>query len=180
MAFERTTFHGFSALILALGSLLLALSGCSRSRPPTIAVIPRTTALVLWESEHAGAEDAAKKTGFSIYWNAPTSEDDVERQIDFVEHAIRRKDAGLVLAPDQALAMMVPVRTAIAEGIPTVVVSSPLAIPPGPKLSYILNDEDATGAMAAERMGSILNGNGEVALLGIDSDISGIIQRPRF
>ena len=72
---------------------------------------------------------------------------------------------------------MVPVRDVIARGIPTVVISSPLAIPPGGKLSYILNDEDETGRLAAERIGSILHGEGSVAILGIDPDVTGIIHR---
>ena len=40
---------------------------------------------------------------------------------------------------------MIPIRDVVSRGIPTVIVSSPLAIPPGGKLSYILNDEDESG-----------------------------------
>jgi ribose transport system substrate-binding protein len=133
--------------------------------------------LVLWEAEHAGAELSAKRAGFRIYWNAPTSEDDVDRQIAIIKQAINRGAVGLVLAPDQALALMVPVRDVVARGIPTVVISSPLAIPPGGKLSYILNDEDETGRLAAERIGAILHGEGSVAILGIDPDVTGITHR---
>ena len=142
-----------------------------------IAVIPRTTALVLWESEHAGAEAAAKKTGYTVYWSAPTREDDGERQIAFMQKAVQRGASGLVLAPDQALALMVPVRNVVARGIPTVIISSPLPIPPGGKLSYILNDEEATGRIAADRIGLILQGKGKVAVVGIDPDITGIVVR---
>jgi len=164
---------------LAVAVCLTAVTSCRTSRHPTIAVIPRTTALILWEAEHAGAESSAKRAGFNIYWNAPTSEDDVDRQIGLIKQAIDRGAEGLVLAPDQALALMVPVRDVVARGIPTVVISSPLAIPPGGKLSYILNDEDETGRLAAERIGSILHGAGSVAILGIDPDVTGIIHRAR-
>ena len=166
-----------SAGILAISACMMAVTSCHSSRHPTIAVIPRTTALILWEAEHAGAELSAKRTGFNIYWNAPTSEDDVDKQIAIIKQAVDRGAEGLVLAPDQALALMVPVRDVIARGIPTVVISSPLAIPPGGKLSYILNDEDETGRLAAERIGSILHGEGSVAILGIDPDVTGIIHR---
>jgi ribose transport system substrate-binding protein len=166
-----------NAAVVAVVAGLLSFIGCRSSRHPTIAVIPRTTALILWEAEHAGAEMSARKAGFDIYWNAPTSEDDVDRQIAIIKQAIDRGAAGLVLAPDQALALMVPVRDVVARGIPTVVISSPLAIPPGGKLSYILNDEDETGLLAAERIGSILHGEGSVAILGIDPDVTGIIHR---
>src|SRR5690348_12466820 len=84
----------------AAGILLACLPGC-RSNPRTIAVIPRTTGISLWEPEHAGAEDAARGDGFRIYWNAPTREDDVQNQIALVERIIDQRYAGLVLAPDQ-------------------------------------------------------------------------------
>lgn len=170
---ERRTW-----ILTALVVAVLGVNGC-RSERPMIAVIPRTTALVLWEAEHAGAEAAASREGLKIYWNAPTREDDVQRQIAVIDRAMARGAKGLVLAPDQALALMVPVREIVAKGIPTVVISSPLPIKPGGKLSYILNDEDATGKMAAGRIGKILGGAGTIAVLGVDPDISGIIDRTR-
>ncbi len=151
--------------------------GCGRAPRPVVAVIPRTTALMLWEAEHAGAEIAARREGLTVYWNAPTREDDVGRQIFLIQRAVASGARGLVLAPDQALALMVPVREVLARGIPTVVISSPLSIPPGGKLSYILNDEEATGRLAAERIGGILAGKGTVAVLGVDPDVSGILER---
>jgi ribose transport system substrate-binding protein len=165
------------SLATALSSLVAI--GCRSSANPVIAVIPRTTALVLWEAEHAGAEAAAKQAGFTVYWNAPTSEDDVQRQIALVKRSVNDGAQGLVLAPDQALALMVPIRDIVARGIPTVVISSPLPIAPGGKLSYILNDEEETGRIAANRIGEILHGSGSVAVLGIDPDVTGILLRTR-
>src|ERR1700733_9509958 len=151
-------------------------AGCDR-RLPTVAVIPRTTALILWEAAHAGAESAARQEGLKVYWNAPTREDDVQRQIDIMQHAISSGARGLVLAPDQGLALMVPVRNIVARGIPTVIISSRLPVQPGGKLSYILNDEETTGRLAAQRIGQILSGKGTVAVLGVDPDVSGILER---
>lgn len=165
--------------VVGAATMLFALSGCRVGREPVIAVIPRTTALMLWEAEHAGAEKAAREAGFSIYWNAPTNEDDVQKQIALIRRSVDDGAQGLVLAPDQALALMIPVRDVVARGIPTVIVSSPLANPPGGKLSYILNDEEETGRIAAERIGSILDGAGSVAVLGIDPDVTGILLRTR-
>jgi ribose transport system substrate-binding protein len=154
-------------------------SGCGSNRPATIAVIPRTTGVMKWESEHAGAETAARPLGIRIYWNAPTRQDDVERQISMVEDVIRRKDRGLVLAPDAALALMSPVQRVLAHGIPTVVVGSSLTIPPGGLLSYVLNDDAAAGRIAADRIGFLLHGKGSVVVLGLDSNIRGVLVRAR-
>lgn len=144
-----------------------------------IAVIPRTTGLSLWEPEHAGAEAAAAKHGFKIYWNAPTREDDIQGQIALVQKAIDKQYGGLILSPDQTLALMTPVRRAVSRGIPTVILGSALPLEPGGKLSYILSDDEEAGRMAAARISIILREKGTVAILGIDPDIAGILDRVR-
>lgn len=146
---------------------------------PAVAVIPRTTGISLWEPEHAGAEVAAHQHGFRVYWNAPTREDDVQGQVELVDRVIDQRYAGLVLAPDQTLALMTPVRRALSKNIPVVIVGSPLPLEPAGKLTYVLSDDTAAGHMAAERMGKILNGKGTVAILGIDPDIAGVLERVR-
>ena len=46
-------------------------------------------------------------------------------------------------------------------------------------MSYILNDEEEAGKLAADRVASLLNGKGTVALLGINPDVLGITTRAR-
>src|SRR5580700_3084354 len=128
---------GWSTMFLVA---LVGLAGCSPTRRPMIAFIPRTSATMLWEPAHVGAQDAANSLGLDIYWNAPTREDDVAGQISLIERIVRDGDQGLILAPDQALALITPVRRALAMGVATVVIGSSLPIPPGDSLSYIVND----------------------------------------
>jgi ribose transport system substrate-binding protein len=153
--------------------------GCDTRPSVTIAVIPRTSGTGLWEPEHRGAEEAAINRGAHVYWNAPTREDDIQAQIQLVGQIIDRHYQGLVLAPDQALALITPVRRVLAHGIPIVVVGSPLPIPGGGSLSYILNDEETGGRIAAQRIAALLHGRGTVALLGINPDVAGIMTRAR-
>jgi ribose transport system substrate-binding protein len=167
-----------SVLSLVIMSCAVML-GCRSQSSRTIAVIPETTAIELWEAAHAGAETAGRETGFHIYWNAPTREDDVERQISLVEKAIEDRHAGLILAPAQYLALVGPVREALSRHIPTVVIRSSLPIPPGQGLSYILNDEQTMGRIAAMRIGMLLQGKGSVAMLGLDTNVTGIVLRSR-
>jgi ribose transport system substrate-binding protein len=155
--------------------LLLALCGC-RSRPSTIAVIPPETAII-WETAHVGAKAAAQRIGYRIYWNASSREDEPERQITLVERVIQNGVQGLVIAPDHPLALMTPVRRAIAKGIPVVVIGSPLSIPPEGRLIYIVNDEEQVGYMAAMRVGKLLNGRGAIAVIGVNPGISGMSGR---
>lgn len=160
---------GRLAHCLSFASVLcLIMGGCRSQNSRTIAVIPGTTATEFWEAAHAGAEAAGRDAGFRIYWNAPTREDDVERQIGLVERAIDSDYAGLVVAPTNYLALVGSVRQALSKHIPTVVIRSSLPIPPGQGLSYILNDDQETGRLAATRIGTLLSGKGQVAVLGLD------------
>ncbi|MGA2170150.1 MAG: substrate-binding domain-containing protein [Terracidiphilus sp.] len=154
-------------------------AACGSHQQVRIAVIPQTEGTLFWEAAHTGTEDAADPAGIFIYWKAPTREDDVEAQIALVDRVVDNNYQGLVLAPDQALSLIMPVRRALAHGIPTVIIGSPLPIPAGGNLSYILNDDVEGGRLAAERVAGLLNGHGTVALLGINPDITGIMIRAR-
>jgi ribose transport system substrate-binding protein len=154
---------------LCLTSLFCLITcSCPSRKPRTIAVIPATTATEFWEAAHGGAEAAAREAGFRIYWNAPTREDDISRQIALVESAIDSEYAGLVVAPINYLALVGSVRQALSRHIPTVIIRSSLPIPPGQGLSYILNDDQETGRLVAVRAGTSLAAKGRVAVLGLD------------
>jgi ribose transport system substrate-binding protein len=173
--------HNLNLLWLAcpVFAVLPWATSCSSHPRLNVAVIPRTDGIMPWEPAHTGAEAASDRTGVFVYWNAPTREDDVQAQIALVDRVVLDKFQGLVLAPDQSLALITPVRRALAHGIPTVIIGSPLPIAPGGNLSYILNDDEAGGRMGADRVGRILSGHGTIAILGINSDVAGIMTRAR-
>lgn len=163
---------------LAVGmAALFALVGCRARRQPVIAVIPETTAQEIWESEHAGVEKAGHALGWSIYWNGPSREDNITRQIQLVNQEMRRHVAGLILSPDHAIALIAPVRAAMDHGIPTVILGSRLAMSPSAKLVFILNDDAADGRLAAERALLYLKPSDAVAVLGVDPNILGSLDR---
>ena len=96
MNHTRTLCPSFLSTILFLIGVVFT-TGCDRRL--RIAVIPRTTGVMLWEAEHVGAMAAAKKYGFEIYWNAPTREDDVEGQIALLDRIRNQNFVGLVSRP---------------------------------------------------------------------------------
>ena len=156
-----------SASLVGVAVAAATLLSC-RSTPDVVSVIPRTTSTTFWEAEHAGAEFAARKAGLHIRWNAPTREDDVQLQITMVDKAIDERCRGLILAPDEPRALIVPVQRALAAGVPTVIVGSALPLLLRKNLSYIVNDDEMVGRMAAFRIGEVLDGKGKVAVVGID------------
>lgn len=158
--------------------MLLSLSACKHGST-AIAVIPRACGTALWEPEHAGAAAAARARGMTVYWNAPTRTNDVQKQIALLEKVVAQHYRGIVLAPDETLALRTPVKTALAARIPIVVVGTELGIDPDSNLSYVLNDEIAGGQLAARRLGLILAGQGTVALLGIDPKLRSMSVRDK-
>lgn len=164
----------FLAIAICGGFLLFSRY---EARPPLIAVVPRTTGSTLWENERAGVDAAARKWRCRTYWNAPTHEDDVSGQIHLLEKVREGPYAGLILAPDHALALLTIIRRTLAAGKPVVVISSRLALAPGGNLSYVITDQQQMGKLAAIRIGQALHGSGTVAVLGIDPGIAGIVSR---
>jgi len=160
--------------------LFLTLCGaaCKRS-PETIAVIPRTCGTALWEPEHAGVAAVARSVGLNIYWNAPMRDDDTQTQISLIEKSIERGMAGIIVSPIQTLPLRTPIRRVLAQGIPVVVIDTELGIPAGPTLSYVLNDEESGGRIAAQRVGLILGGKGSIAIVGIQPELNSNTVRER-
>src|SRR4029077_4416904 len=67
----------------------------------------------------------------------------------------------------------------MSQQIPTVIISSPLPIPPGQGLSYILNDDQEMGRLAAMRVGTLLKSKGTVGIVGLATKTMSIIVRAR-
>jgi len=106
-------------------------------------------------------------------------DNDVQTQISLVEKSLDRGVAGIIVSPIATLPMRTPMRRVLARGVPAVVVDTELGIPPGPRLGYVLNDEEAGGRIAARRIGAILHGQGTIAIVGIDPQLKSNVSRER-
>src|SRR5512132_1056022 len=119
--------HRTIACLVAIGCTALALAACgqrSTSSGLTIAVIPKGTSHVFWQSIHAGAEKAAREVGATIIWRGPLREDDRDSQVSEVEGFVSRGVSGIVLAPLDEATLAPPVAEATRRGIPVVVIDS--------------------------------------------------------
>jgi len=136
--------------------------------PPVIAFIPRTSGTTFTEDMHRGAVDAAKRAGYQIYWNAPTRDDDLDRQIRIAEGAVRDGARALILGPTNIWGLNTMVNHLTSTGFPVVFVQTGPAEPPGPHLTSITPDQEKFGELAAARVALVTGGSGEVAIVGID------------
>lgn len=163
--------HRLRGLALTLGLLLLGACGNPQPNTPdalTIAVIPKGTTHEFWKSIHAGAVKAEQElndqgTAVEIIWKGPLKEDDREQQVQVVENFIGRQVDGIVLAPLDADALVAPTEAAMQSGIPVVIIDSDLNSPQ--RISFVATDNYQGGVLAAEHMGALLNGQGQVILL---------------
>jgi ribose transport system substrate-binding protein len=170
---------------------LLALVGCGPAAAPSgqnpaaepeakkyrIAVIPKGTTHEFWKSVHAGAEQAAQEAGnVEILWKGPLLERDRDEQISVVEGFVTQQVDGICLAPLDSQSLVAPVRNAKDAGIPTVIFDSALD-DESATVSYIATDNYRGGELAAQRLGEVLQGEGNVILLRYNAGSESTYQR---
>lgn len=155
--------------------VLLAVAGCGGKKEEpapgasaapakmTIAVIPKGTSHVFWQSIHAGAEKAAQELGVEVIWRGPLREDDRDSQVSEVEGFVSRGVSGIVLAPLDETALMGPVKSAKEANIPVVVFDSGLK--GDDYVSFVATDNQNGGLLGGRQLAKVLGGKGKVVLL---------------
>lgn len=134
---------------------------------PMIAFVPRTSGTNFTEDMRRGAQAAARTAGYQIYWNAPTQEDNLNRQIEIVEAAVRRGAKALILEPSNPWGVVAMINGLVNRKIPIVVVQTGAPTPIGPYLTSVTSNQTQFGRLAAERIASVTGGRGEVAMVGL-------------
>ena len=148
-----------------------ALAGCGPSGPvgkkrPQIAVIPKGTAHVFWQSVHAGAKTAGKDLDVDIIWQGPQQETLKDQQISIVEDFIVKRVDGMVLAPQDQNALVPVVENVALAKIPLVIFDS--GINTDKYLSFVATNNYRGGVEAAKEMGRLLKGKGNVIIVKVD------------
>ena len=172
---------------LRIAMIALTSIACSNAKPIaskalTIAVIPKGTTHEFWKSVHAGAVQASQELSaagdsVNIIWKGPLREDDREQQIQVVEGFLTQGVNGIVLAPLDRRALVRPVEDARGAGVPVVIIDSGLES--DAMVSYIATDNYKGGTLAADRMGEVLNGKGNVLVLRLQEGSASTEERER-
>ncbi len=132
-----------------------------------IAVVPKGTTHVFWQSIEAGTRKAKNELGgIEVTFRGPEKEDDREQQIALMQNLISAKYDAIVLAPLDDKALVGPVKQATAAKIPVVIIDSGLEAKVGEDfVSFVATDNERGGQMAGERLAQVLGGKGKVLLL---------------
>lgn len=118
---------------------------------------------------------AAEEFGVEVIWKGPQKEDDRAQQITVVEDFISRGVDGVVLAPLDERALCRPVRDAVRENIPVVVIDSGLQ--GSDYVSYVATDNYRGGVMAARELARLLHSNGRIFLIRYQEGSASTTQR---
>ncbi|MBM3762241.1 MAG: substrate-binding domain-containing protein [Acidobacteria bacterium] len=142
---------------------LSALAGCRKGGQHRIAVVPKATAHLFFVSVHEGVDRAAAELKAEVLWNGPSDETDSTRQIQIVDSMIAQHVDGIVISATDERALVPPLQRASAAKIPVVIFDSAVGIED--YVSFIATDNEGAGALAARRLGALVGGKGEVAMV---------------
>lgn len=147
--------------LLALA--LLFLGACNRSHRLTIAVIPKASADIFWQSVHAGAVKAGLDHNVDIVWDGPPNETDIAGEMKIMETMIDRRVDAIAVAPSDRSAFKIVVDRAMQAGIPVVIYDS--GIDTDKYATFVATDNYLGGEMGAQRLGEVLHGRGKIVMV---------------
>src|SRR5437763_10559557 len=111
-------------------------AGCERTRPDyRIAVIPKGMTHEFWQSIHRGAvraaDDLRTNDGLNVevIWDGPLRERDALAQIRIVDRRVSAGADAIVIAPQHSQTMVAPVKRAVEQHVPVVIIDSGLEHP---------------------------------------------------
>jgi ribose transport system substrate-binding protein len=149
---------------LIVSAVCLADLAWAAGKDINVVFIPKSRDQDFWIFMREGVDRAIREAGnVTLTWRGPAYNDQVDAQIQIVQRYTRPDVDAIVLVPTDRVRLMEPVRQAAALGIKVIVVDS--ALDGGDYLNFIGTDNYAAGALAAERMSSLLNGQGDVLVL---------------
>lgn len=164
------------SLLVVLIAAASGLQACRKSAPE-ITVIPKSTSTDTAKRMRAGARDVALQCGYRMNWVAPQAETDYPQQAALVLKAVKQHASGIVLVPDHQLVLAASVRQAKEAGVPVVLLNAPLSLPPEDYTAFVGSNDRQIGILAADRIGHLLHGAGEVGIVGVSSVLAGSTTR---
>jgi ribose transport system substrate-binding protein len=143
--------------------LCLLFSSCTASHRKIIAVVPKATSHLFWQSVQAGALAAEQEFKVEVLWNGPALETDYSRQIQIVDSMIARRVDGLAVAAQDRTALNASLDRAAAVGVPVTVFDS--GVDSTNYMTFLATNNYAGGEMSARKLAELLHGKGRVAMV---------------
>ncbi|CAN7169273.1 substrate-binding domain-containing protein [Pseudoduganella sp. LjRoot289] len=150
---------------LSLLVACIAFSMCpAYARDLNVVFIPKARDQDFWTFMRQGVERAAREDGHvELTWRGPAHNDDIDSQIQILRIYSRPDVDAIIIASTDRARLVGPVKQAVALGIKVVVVDS--ALDGSAHTNFVGTNNYAAGKLAAERLSTLLNGQGRVAVL---------------
>jgi ribose transport system substrate-binding protein len=135
-------------------------------------VIIKASDSSFWQTMLAGARKAGGDYGLKVGLFGPTSETDVNEQVQLVENSISRGADAIVLAPNSSNALNSAIKRARGAGIKVVLADTAVTTPAE---GFIGTDNVKAGQQAGERMCQLVKQQGKSSgQVMIESSVAGI------
>jgi ABC-type sugar transport system substrate-binding protein len=137
--------------------------------------VTRTLANEFWGFERDGFESEAKKLGVKYQTFAVNDESSISEQLDKAQSALNQGCTALLASPISATALDTVFKSALAKGVPTVVLNDAKSTIPG--VVYVGPDALTIGETAADYLAKKLPDGGKVAMIEGDPGSSNALNR---
>jgi ribose transport system substrate-binding protein len=130
-----------------------------------VAVVLKTLSSEYWQRVVNGADEAAAKYGVELIKLGPPTEDAVEQQINMVQDALTDKPAALVFSPSQPPTAVNVLNQAKQQGIPVILVDTPMPEDFTNFATFIGTENYAAGKLGGEAMVKALGRKGNAVVI---------------
>jgi ribose transport system substrate-binding protein len=157
----------FTTLLASCTLIASLLAGCGDSgntaKKIHIGLIPKGTNSEYWKAVHAGGEKAAQELGnVELIYRGALKEDQSDQEIQVVENMLNGQVDAIVLAPNNADAL-VRVTEIASKSLPVVIIDS--AVHTDAYKTFVSTDNKKGGHMGGQELARELNNKGRVIML---------------
>jgi ribose transport system substrate-binding protein len=170
---SRRQFIAGSAMALGAAGLSLSATTPARAQSEeTYVWLGAVTAIAFWLDGQQGFNAAGKALGVKTEYLGPVEYDAVA-QLKILEELIARKPAGIMVFPADDRSLNEPMKRAMKEGIPVVVVNHDVDDPTA-RYGFVGPDNRGVGRMGGKIAAKMLNGKGKVGFMTTTAPAHGI------
>lgn len=147
-------------VLLAAAAICAA---CNRQQTRRIAVIPKGTADVFFQSVHAGALAAGQQYHAEILWEGPANQTDYARQLQIMDSMLNRHVDGIAVAATDKTILNASLDRAAREHVPVAIFDS--GVDSTNYVSFVATNNYQGGQLGGRELGRLLGGKGTVAMI---------------
>jgi ribose transport system substrate-binding protein len=165
----KTCFSRVLLSVIFLSGLLVSCEQPYHQKGEHYIFVTFNTSLPYWKEAEAGLNDEARQMGIEAELVGPSSFSP-DQELTAFQQAVGQKPTGILLSASNPDIFTGPIDAAIQQGIPVICVDADA--PESHRIMFIGTDNFRAGQESGERMGNLLKGKGNVALITIPSQFN--------